>query len=349
MKHVIMADVAQKAGVSLKTVSRVINSEKNISPAVREKVTQVIKELGYVPHAAARRLSNGRAMTVGMVLSYIQPVTDQYTGLLIERVLEECNKRNYHLLLILPGMISPENLIDMYLGQYIDGLFIDQIASGNPEIVHRLESSKVPYVIIHPDEPNLQGMSSASIVCIADRKGAREATRHLIELGHRNIGFVSDPEELFTEKERLCGYQEALIEAGIPFRPELVYQGSRIIDEPVGSRYRYGYEGASKLLSDNNNITAIFALTDFEAIGVFHAVLQLGLKIPDDISVVGFDDIPLVSHIFPSLTTVHQPIDMIAAKAVEFLLERINHPETQPQKITLETNLVNRESCKRIA
>jgi LacI family transcriptional regulator len=344
-----MADVAKKAGVSLKTVSRVINSEENVSPAVREKVLQVVKELGFVPHAAARRLSNGRSMTIGIVLSYVKPITDQYTGLLIEQILEECNKRTYHLLLILMDMISPENLVDMYSGQLIDGLLIDQGASGNPDIVCRLERAKVPYVVIHPDEPNMQAVASASIVRITDRKGAKEAIKHLINLGHRNIGFVSDPEGLFTENERLCGYQEALNEAGIPFKPELVYQGARIFDDLVGARYRYGYEGASKLLSENKNITAIFADTDFEAIGVYHAILRLGLKIPDDISVVGFDDIPLVSHIFPSLTTVHQPIDLIAAKAVEFLLERINHPETQPKNITLETNLVNRESCRRIA
>jgi DNA-binding LacI/PurR family transcriptional regulator len=333
--RVTLEDVAKKAGVSFKTVSRVLNNEPNVAPKTLEKVKQAIADLNYVPNSAARNLSRGKARSIGLVLGW--PVNSPYSSTLIDYTLDESMAEGYGLALFSMKNKVTNQIVDAFLGRQVDGVILDTNAAADADLMQQIDSLNIPHVIIHPDRKN--GSSKASYVEINNYLGARQAVDYLIELGHRAIGCISYASGLYQEIDRTGGHRDALIDAGLPYHPEWVFQGSEL-------PFQVGVNGALSLLPNHPQLTALFVCTDEMAMGTVSAIWRLGLNVPNDISVVGFDDISHASMIAPSLTTIHQPIDEIARISVKHLIEKIDDPETAPINIVLPTRLVVRETCK---
>jgi LacI family transcriptional regulator len=336
MATVTLDDVAKRAGVSKKTVSRVLNNEPRVAAPTLEKVKSAIAELDYVPNVSARKLSSGKTMAIGMVFGW--QVSGPFVSELIESALQESNRHDYNLFLYSIANNDPMKVIEAYLGKQVDGFILDTLAGKNKELVHRLNSLNVPYVLIHPtskrEHPN------ASFVRINDELAAKQATEYLLRLGHRCIGYIGFHAGITVEKDRLSGYQQALQEAGIPFREEWAVR--RYGTSPFG----IAYELVTDLISHQKQLTAVFASTDALAMGALSAIWHMGLRIPDDISVIGFDDIAYASMTAPPLTTIHQPLDEIASLAVRLLIDKIEDPSAKPVDLVLPTRLVVRDSCK---
>jgi LacI family transcriptional regulator len=330
-----MREIAKKAGVSLKTVSRVVNNENNVAPETKEKILKTIDEMHYVPNAAARGLSRGKAMSIGFSLSW--PVKTNYSAMLIDATLSVCNKKDYSLALFSWDWTTPSQIINAYLGKQIDGVILDTKASMDEKLINQLNALNAPYVTIHPN--SLDQTGEESYVIIDNFKSAKMAVNYLIELGHRSIGCATENKPFSHQEQRIDGYRKALSDAGIPIVNSLIKQS------PSDS-FQGGFICASKLISENKDLSAIFCVSDELAMGVMNGVWQTGRKIPDDISVIGFDDIQYAEAFTPPLTTVHQPIHLIAETAVNHLIKRINDPTTEQIQTVLPTQLIVRKSCK---
>jgi DNA-binding LacI/PurR family transcriptional regulator len=336
MAQITLKDVARQAGVSFKTVSRVINHEPNVSPETAEKVKDAIAELNYVPNSAARSLSRGKAMAIGLVTGW--PANTPYTSALIENSLNESMYNGYSLALFAMGKGTAKKVIDAFLGRRVDGVILDTNAADDEEFSRQLNALSIPYVVIHPNRKN--GHTRASFVRIDNVAAARQAVSYLIEIGHRCIGDITYRAGLNQESERLQGYYQALNDAGITVCDEWIFGESNT------GVFQVGYNGAQYLIRNHPELTAIFTETDDIAIGVVGALWQMGLKIPDDISVIGFDDITYATMVTPPLTTIHQPISEIASTAVRHLIQTIDNPLTAPIDMVLPTHLVIRDTCK---
>jgi len=322
------------AGVSTKTVSRVINNESNVAAQTTERVKQAITRLNYVPNSAARSLSRGRAMAIALVAGW--SVNTAYSSMLIDHMLQDTMRVDHSLMLFPSDAGTAGRVAAAFLGRQIDSIIMDSMAANNPGLIDRLQALKRPYVVLHPNF--LDRYEGGSFVRIDNFQAAKQATDYLIGLGHRAIGFVSFPSNM-PGNERLSGYRAALEGAGIGFQPGYVHES---FDRPV----QIGYQGALRLLSAHPEMTAVFAATDEIAIGTLTAIWQLGLKVPEDISVIGFDDVSLASTITPPLTTIHQPIAEISRTAVEIAIDLVENPGRERTDVVLLTELVVRDSCR---
>lgn len=331
-----LEQVAKLAGVSRSTVSRVINNHPNVRPEIRERVLQVIKEIGYQPHAAARSLVTRRTQIIGVIIpeAVTKIFTDPFFPLFLRGATEICNARQYHLMLSLfTGLIDRQELYRRVLRSgYLDGVIVAS-ASLNDPIIPNLLSDKIPFVSVgrYPDE-------RVNYVDVDNVGGARMAVEHLIRLGHRRIATITGPLDMVASQDRLNGYRQALEANGIPVDESLIVEG----DFTEGS----GMLGMQRLLPASP--TAVFVASDMMAIGALRTLRQIGLRVPDDVAIVSFDDIPLASSIEPPLTTVRQPIERLGAIAAELLLSLLERPsrERMPvQRIVLPTELVIRASC----
>jgi DNA-binding LacI/PurR family transcriptional regulator len=330
-----MEQVAKHAGVSLKTVSRVVNNEENVSEETREKVNQTIAELAYVPNLAARRLSSGKAMTIGFILGW--PLTSTYSSSLAHFIQFECTNNGYNLVLFSMSDNIRDQVMQACLGKQVDGFILDTNSAQDVSLRELLNNSKIPFVIVHP--ASMDGMDNISYVTIDDYESAKTAVEYLIELGHSVIGCLVSGIARIQNDERLNGYQDALKNAGIPVLDSLIYR-----DEPSG--FSLGYSGTLQLISMHDNLSAVFCANDEIAMGAMSAIWQSGRKIPDDISVIGFDDIKYASMLIPPLTTVRQPIDQIASVAVDQLIEIISDSGADLCGTVLPTVLIVRKTCK---
>lgn len=339
MARVTLKDVARQAGVSFKTVSRVLNNEPNVAPETTERVNQAILDLHYVPNSAARSLSSGKALSIGLVTGW--SVNSPYVATLIEQTLEGCMHLGYSLALFAHEEGISHKILNAFLGKQIMGVMVDTNSARDTELMEQIHCYDVPHVIIHPHDsiryPN------SSYISIDNVGSARLAVEHLIGLGHRAIGYVTAYSGLSQEHERLDGYCEALAAAGIPVREDWVFKGR--VDLRRSNPAELGLNGAKYLLSKFPEITAFFSETDEIALGIVSAVWQMGLKIPEDISVIGFDDISYAAMIVPPLSTIHQPIDEIARIAIQHLKDLIDNPNTRPLDVVVPTRLVIRNTC----
>lgn len=335
MYRTTLEDVAKRAGVSTKTVSRVLNNEPNVAADTYEKVKIAIADLNYVPNIAARNLSRGKAMALGLVIGW--PVNNPYSSSLIDYTLRESMHDGYGLSLFSIEDGATGQIIQAFRGRQIDGIILDTNPADDEDLIAQLNALKVPYLVVNPNRKG--GHRKASFVEIDNEGSAKEAVNYLIQLGHTSIGYISDKSEFKHLVERLRGYRKALADSGIPFRKEWVFEDS-------GLTFQIGFTGTMHLLSKYKEITAVFCGTDDMAMGAMSAIYQLGLNIPNDISLVGFDDIFYASIISPPLTTIHQPIDEIARTAVKQLIKMIDDPNTEPVELILPTRLVIRETCK---
>jgi LacI family transcriptional regulator, galactose operon repressor len=328
--------VAALARVSRSTVSRVINNQPGVRRAVRERVLKVMREQHFTPHAAARSLAGSRTGTIGLVISRqasesLADVLNPFISSLIEVVCETTTQQDFGAMVVLLTTGREARFYDRMLrGHHFDGMIMLSTDVDDP-ILPVLIKDGGPLVLIgrHPY------FQDVTYVDFENREWAREAVAHLVGLGHRRIAVVNGTLQTESGQARRDGYKQALLEAGIPISAELIVDGF-YLDWA-------GYEATLRLLDLADPPTAIFAANDAMASGALRAIAQRRLRVPQDIAVVGFDDVPQAGRASPPLTTVHQPVEAIGAAAVKLVLERMNHPG-QVAQVRVPGHLVVRDS-----
>ncbi len=329
-----IVDVAREAGVSVSTVSRVLNNKPDVAEATREAVRAAIRRLGYVANPSARRLAGGRTGILGLV---IPDFTSPYAMEIVRGVGEATNEAGYDLILysVLDQHRDEErerSWLNILSRGLVDGLLL-VLPRSSGEVLMALAHRGFPVVLI--DHRGID--SDLPSVSATNTEGALEATRYLLSLGHRRIGFITGLLDYRAGADRLEGYRQALAQAGIPFDPDLVVEGD--------FQRRAGYEGTLALMRLPDPPTAIFASNDAEAFGALDALRDLGLRVPEDVSLVGFDDIPAAAETRPPLTTVRQPLMDMGSQATQLLFDLLNGRADVHQRIQLPTRLIVRESC----
>ena len=336
MSKVTIQTVADKAGVSIKTVSRVLNKESAVRDSTREKVRAIIAELGYKPSPAARALASNSSKIIGLIYDNL---SSAYVMAVQTGVLKACTDNGYTLV-IHPCNNKSENLsqelISLVQKSRLDGLVLTPPITDREELVTELYDRKINLVNIAPGRED----SNRDSVSNNDAEISYELIQYLIEQGHTKIGFISGDPDHGAAYKRLNGYKKALKIAGIKYNPSLVYQGD--------FSFESGERAGHSLLNLENRPTAIFASNDYMAAGVLKVAHSLNLHVPNDVSLVGFDDAPVSRQIWPSLTTIKQPVVAMAEAATKLLINRISDPTKQATAITLDSKLLLRESTKSI-
>jgi DNA-binding LacI/PurR family transcriptional regulator len=336
-KRATSQDVAKRAGVSRTTVSFVLNNVEGaaISADTRQRVMQAAVELGYFPDAAAQTLASGRSSTIGLVMnrSPHQIVSDTYITQVLDVLVEEVRQHGMRLMLeIIEDDRPAETYLDLVRSKRIDGI----IFSGprfDDEALNALNEDGFPTIIMGsvPDSP-------FCCVDVDNRTAACQATTHLLQLGYRDVACITNASSIYTAAvDRLKGYQDALAEAGIPYDERLVRYGDFSPES--------GYEGMRSLLIDGGRPRAVFVASDVVAIGAIAAIHEAGLHIPQDIALVGFDDVPISRYLDPPLTTVHLPAREMSRLACSMILQLIQGETPPDGQVLLKTNLVIRKSC----
>lgn len=329
-KRASIHDVAERAGVSIKTVSRVLNREPNVSQATRSRVMTAVEDLSYRPNIFARGLASVRSFLIGLV--YDNPSASYVAGLQFG-ALGRCRNEGYHLIVEVLDSRDPN------LGKAVQALVSESVLHGliltpplcdSPAVLEALREAETRFVRIAP----LRHLPDVMEVSIDDRQAAHDMTAYLIGLGHRRIGFIKGHPDHGSSHERFDGYCQALRDAGLPVDEDLSVQGYY--------SYQSGIEGAERLLSLPNRPTAIFACNDDMAAAVLAASQKFNLRVPNQLSVAGFDDSLVSQVVWPRLTTCRQPISDMAAAAVSMLIQRPG--EGGPAWRRLEHELVIRES-----
>jgi len=336
-KRVTSQDVARRAGVSRTTVSFVLNNVAGmqISAETRRRVLEAANELGYVPDAAAQALASGRSMTIGLLLARRSRLigSDMFLLQIIETLLREVACCGMRLLLeVSEDYENSESYLKLVRSNSIDGV----LYSGprfNDAALQAMVEQGVPTVLMGalPDSPYY-------CVDIDNRAAARQAVAHLVRLGHRRIACITNaPPSYAASQARLQGYQDVLQEAGIPFDRSLVRYGHFNSES--------GYEQMKNLIEEQNEFSAVFAASDVVAFGAMMALREAGMRIPEDVAMVGFDDVPLARFVDPPLTSVHLPVDDLAHHASQMLIQLVNAVTPPQRQVILETHLVVRKSC----
>jgi LacI family transcriptional regulator len=329
-KRVTIVDVAHEAGVSYSTVSRVVNNKTYVNPETRAKVLQAMTRLGYQANLLARSLAGGRSNVIGLL---VVDLTTQYVGEIIRGIDDVLTANQYELMLYTTHRRKRKEsaYVNMMARGLTDGVLI--LLPRDPEAyLLSLRQRDFPYVLI--DQFGID--DSDLTVTAANREGGYIATKHLIDLGHQRIAIITGWMDMNSARDRLSGYRAALADHGIPFEAGLVYEGD--------FTQLSGYHGTNHLLDAPDPPTAIFASSDLTAMGVMDAVRSRNLKVPADLSVIGFDDVPMSAILVPKLTTVRQPLTDMGQIATQMLLNLIHRPEEKQSSVIVPTQLIIRES-----
>ncbi|MBF6025280.1 LacI family DNA-binding transcriptional regulator [Lysobacter niastensis] len=330
-------DIARLTGVSKKTVSRVINDSPLVHPETREKILALMKQLGYTPDPQARGLAFRRSFLIGMV--YDNP-TAQYIVNMQYGALDALRDSGYELV-VHPCDSTREDYIEAVrrfaLQQKLHGVILIPRVSEDEQLAAALREIGVRYVRI----ASIPLDAASNMVVTHDRQAGTEAANYLESLGHRTVGLITGPRRYRSTIERGGGFVEGLAERGIELAPDYVYEGGYTFDS--------GVAGAEYLLAKSPRPTAIFACNDEMAAGVYKAAMRRGLSIPGDLSVVGYDDSPLASQLWPALTTIHLPIRDLGRRAAQMLLadERAPDEEGASASRNVTPHLVVRDSSQR--
>ena len=329
--RVTIRDVAARAGVSHQTVSRVINGGDRVSPATKQKVMEAIDALGYSPNAIARSMARGRTS----MLACISPnLTDYTLSSIIEGAESEARQHGYYLV---SSSASDEASFSDLICELIDSRRVEGLMVINPYVDKR-------YTLLRKATPTVfvgsqSRLDSISSVTLDDFTVAFQATNYLITLGHRKIAMVTGPQVEDCTRDRDEGYKSALDETHLEFEPSLVVTG----DWSATS----GYEAMMRIVNAGQMPSAVFAQNDRMAIGVLRAARELHLQVPQQLSVIGIDDMPLASYFDPPLTTMQQDMHAIGREAAKLLVRSLEHPEDSCQHLRIPAKLVIREStCK---
>lgn len=327
-----MRQIAERAGVSIGTVSHVINETATVRPKLRERVIEAIRSRGYQPSALAQGLRKNRTNMLGMV---IPDITNPFFPGVVRGVEDVAYRRSFRVILCnADNDPSKEASYVRELRSYhIAGLLI--IPAAGADIAGHLRayaSASVPVVCLDRVPDGWKG----DAVLVANADGAYLATQHLIQMGHTRLAAIAGPLKLTNAVERLRGFRRALNEAGIEIDPEYVQE--------AGFDTVTGYQAALRLLRMLPRPTAIFACNDLMAFGVLQAARELGLRCPEDLSIAGFDSLEFTKFTDPSLTSVYQPGYQLGATAARLLLQRIDGMRSAAKKVLLPTELKKRNS-----
>lgn len=325
-QEISIEDIAHAAGVSHSTVSRALHNSSLISVEVRERIQHLARQMGYTPNAIARSLQNQRTNTLGLVVTSI---ADPFLGDVVKGVEEVANKVNFSVFLSTSNNDPDQEMaiIETFHRRRVDGILVasSRISSNYKE---RLDQIRVPTVLINSHADSQYQL--LHWVAVDERHGAQLAVEHLLELGHRSIGYLGTNNRLNSNRERLKGYQEALAAAGVASRDDRV-----VIASDADALYEdvaIGQRMASRLLAAE--VTAIFCYNDMLAIGALLACRERGISVPQEISVVGFDDIKMTDYVMPPLTTIHQPKVLLGRLAMEMVLDLLNARPVQNHLLT---------------
>ena len=322
--------IAKKAGLDVSTVSRALRDDKRVKEGTKLKVKELAKRLKYVPDYSAHILAGGKSGIIGIILPEVKHT---FYAEIFEGISEICLEKEF-----LPELILTE--FNPLRIESIDNRLVSQKVEGVILAYHNIDFSflkekKTPVVLIDVVD---NGFDEVDKVIVDNFSGAKEAVKYLISLGHHSIGFISDR---VTTSRRLDGYREALKEENLEI-------DENIISIRSGRSEEVGYQTGLKLLVRKDRPTAIFCVNDLIAVGLMRAAFEIGIKIPEELSIIGFDDLPLSSYLPIPLTTVHQPIKEIVRESFYLLLKRMENVDRKPyQTKTLPTELVIRETTSK--
>lgn len=329
---VTIRDVAKRAGVSAITVSRVINSSGVVNTATRERINRAIEEMGYVPNSLAKSFRSKQTCLIALVVS---DITNPFWTTIARGVEDTSEKNGFHVILCNSDE-NPEkeaNYLNVLLQRRVDGIIIAPTTNDKNQFL-MLKRHALPCVLL---DRRVDGFKCDTVVS-AGREGARKMTHHLLRLGYRRVAIVAGPPTISTAQERVEGYRQALQENQVPIDASLIVRDTYRQDS--------GYESVKQLLKQESRPEAIFAGNNFIAIGALHAIRELGLRIPEDVALAGFDDIPQGSLISPALTVVSQPAYEMGVSATESLISRLSGKyRGRPRDIVFDTSIIIRESC----
>lgn len=335
-KRPTIEDVARRAGVSRQTVSRVINAKGEIRAVTQARVQAVIEELGYRPNAVAQSMVAGHTRTLGC----ISPNFGDYTfARIIEAAQEETRRHGYFILAgTASGEPDVEPLLEEMLRRQVDGLLVlNPHADGRHQYLTPLIERGMALVYVGN---SAYGAPISSVRC-DDREGGWQATRCLIDYGNTTLATILGPANEECVRDRLEGYRQALVEAGLAYDPALIMNG----DWSATS----GYQTTRRLIESGRPFTGIFAQNDQMAVGAIRALRESGRRVPGDVSVIGFDDIPLASYFDPPLTTLRQPLEELGSLAARLLVEMVLDPARPPAQVLIPARLIERASCGPLA
>lgn len=330
-----MKDIARLAGVSTSTVSHVINKSRFVSDEIAERVNNAAQQLNYAPSALARSLKMNRTKTIGMLVT---TSTNPFFGEVVKGVERSCYQQGYNLILCNTEGDNQrmKASINTLLQKRVDGLLL---------MCSTLEGERLDVFDRYPDIPVVV-MDWGPILFASDKiqdnslQGGYMAAKHLIDSGHKTIGCITGPLIRHQAQMRYEGYKRALTEAGIELNPDWIVEADF---ECAG-----GHQAFEKLYQRGKLPSALFVCNDMMAMGVIQAANQLGLRVPEDLSLIGYDDVYIAKFMTPALTTIHQPKYRLGKAAVDTLLYRLEHPDTTSQIVQLEPTLVMRSSVKRL-
>lgn len=338
MQKATIDDVAAMAGVSIKTVSRVVNNEPNVRESTRQTVQKAVRKLKYRPDPSARSLAGKRSYLIGLLYddpSLYENPSSNYIVNVQQGALRVCKTENYGL------VIHPCNYQDKGLNgeirslishSKIDGMILTPPLTDQKSLLAAITKAGIPTVLISPGN----GAESRASVVTNDRVICSEMTEYLASLGHTKIAFITGNPDHTALENRFRGYQDGLKKAGLTYRKGLVVEGD--------NSFAAGEECGKKLLQRKDPPTAIFCCNDDMATGVLRVAHRMGIKIPDELSVAGFDDIPLAQQIYPALTTIRQPVRKMAEAAAELITAKLRSQLLEDKPIVVDAELKIRES-----
>lgn len=327
-----LRDVAKRSGFSVTTVSRALNGHSDVNIETRRKIEQVARELNYFPNRLAQQLVTKKANLFGLYSLDRETFQNQFITLMISGMMDEATKHDFNLLLFATQRLqTAEEMVNQCKHRGLGGAVISGLRLDEPWL-EDLPKTEFPIVLV--DVP-ISG-PRATYVSIDNVLGASQAVEHLVELGHEKIGLINGHDAAWVSRERLEGYKRGLEKSGLPFRGEYVFEGD--FSKESGRR------GAQHLLSRHPELTALFVASDLMAVGAIEQLQALGLDVPGQVSVVGFDDQDFTVHVSPTLTTIRQDMYRFGRLAAQELIKMISAEDYQPQHVDLPCVLVPRES-----
>jgi DNA-binding LacI/PurR family transcriptional regulator len=328
-KKATVYTVANHAGVSIATVSRVLAGSRKVTPQTRERVMQAVEELNFEPNPSARRLAYKKTETIALVFP---DISGPFYSTVIRGVEQEAGRHNHNVLIYGTHGKEGSGRYLRTLSSKVDGLII-MARSVDEDSLLSLERQGVPFVLLGHSNGQIQ----CSTIEVDNEAGAYQAAAHLLEHGHQRIGIITGPEDSPDNKGRLQGYRKALLQKGISIEHNMIVPGN--------FKYEEGQIAIRRLLEAVSPPTAVLAANDEMAMGALDAAVQLGLRVPEELAVIGFDDIQMAAATRPSLTTVHQPMQLLGEAAARLLFDRLQISNGQPRHDVLDTRLVVRRSC----
>ena len=332
-KKLTIEDIAETAGVSIKTVSRVFNNAPNVRQQKRDLVLGVARDLGYRPNISARQLASKRSFVISHF--HDNPNTD-YLSEIYEGMRRACSEQGYYAVAekLVPQKGSyRQSLLDYFVRFEVDGVILSPPVSDDTAVIREIEKRDIPYVLISPGKKK----NNAINVFIDEKNAGRSITDYLIARGHEQLAFISGLDSHAASRQREAGFWEAIEAAQLPKKNAVRLAGDFSMQS--------GFTAFDMLMKQAPDVTGIFAANDEMAVGIIVAALGNGKKVPQDLSVVGFDDSPFARAMWPTITSLAQPVDEMAHLSTKKLIDWVHTEELEQSRFEFSTEIIIRESC----